>query len=279
MLFGAHVSAAGGAWHAPANSAAIGGDIFQFFSRPPQGGPAPELTSDVVTKFRAAMVEHHQAASYLHTPYFINFASAQTRIAKGSISIVRQELERGSALGVTAIMTHLGSGREVGPDQAVAMTIAGLLEVLKGYAGDTTLLLENAAGAGAIIGDTFEEVGAIIAGVLKKIPKVNIGVCLDTCHAFASGYNLRTAKDVDATLKAFDRAIGLKFLQLLHLNDSQVALGERKDRHADLGDGQIGRDGFAALVTHPKLKKINGILETPSDAQRPKDLAWLKKTA
>lgn len=277
MLFGAHVSAAGGVWHAPANSAAIGGEIFQFFSRSPQGGPAPAITKDVVTRFRRAMAEHHQQACYIHTPYFINFASATNRIAKGSISIVRQELERGDLLGAAAIMTHLGSGRDLGQAAAVTMTVAGLLEVLTGYNGKTLLLLENAAGAGEIIGDSFVELGQIVDGILKKMPGAPLGVCLDTCHAFASGYDIRTADGVNTVVKEFDRQVGLSWLKLLHLNDSQVALGARKDRHADLGDGLIGRAGFTAVVNHPKLKHINGILETPTDSQRPKDLAWLQK--
>lgn len=277
MLFGAHVSAAGGVWHAPANSAAIGGEVFQFFSRSPQGGPAPELTKDVVAKFKAAMTEHHQVACYIHTPYFINFASATARIAHGSVSIVRQELERGSALGVTAIMTHLGSGRDVGRNAAVKATISGLLDVLKGYDGKTTLLLENAAGAGEIIGDTFIELGMILDGIFKKLPQAPVGVCVDTCHAFASGYDLRTAAGVTAALKEFDQHIGLSKLSLFHLNDSLTDLGARKDRHADLGAGKIGHAGFTAIATHTTLKSINGILETPSDSQRPKDIAWLKK--
>lgn len=277
MLLGAHVSAAGGLWHAPANSAAIGGEVFQFFSRSPQGGPAPAITKEIAAKFKAAMVEYNQAACYIHTPYFINFASATTRIAKGSISIVRQELERGDTLGVAAIMTHLGSGRDLGRDEAIKTTITGLLDVLHGYNGKTMLLLENAAGAGEIIGDSFAELGTILDGVLKKMPHAPIGVCLDTCHAFASGYDFRTATGVTAVLKEFDQHIGLSFLKLLHLNDSQTDLGAHKDRHADIGNGLIGQDGFAALVQHPKLKHINGILETPTDSQRPKDIAWLKK--
>jgi len=276
MLFGAHVSAAGGLWHAPANSAAIGGEVFQFFSRSPQGGPAPAITKDIAAKFKAAMIEHKQAACYIHTPYFINFGSATARIAKGSISVVRQELERGAQLGAEAIMTHLGSGRDLGRSEAIKMTTSGLIDVLKDYDGKTLLLLENAAGAGEIIGDDFSELGMILDGVLKKIPQAPIGVCLDTCHAFASGYDFRTAAGITAVLKKFDQQIGLSFLKLLHLNDSQTGLGEHKDRHADLGAGLIGKDGFTALVKNQKLKNINGILETPTDSQRPKDLAWLK---
>ena len=270
MKLGAHVSAAGGVDNAPANALSWGCECFQFFSRSPQGGPAPALTDEIVKRFKGYKIE-----GYIHTPYFINFGSPVKRIYHGSITIIRQELERASLLGVPYVMTHLGSARD-NEDGAVIQTISGLIEVLTGYTGSAMLLLENAAGAGHVLGADFAELGAIIAGIKKKT-KVGVGVCFDTCHAFASGYDLRTAVAVNATLKEFDHHVGLSLIKLLHLNDSLVGLEEKKDRHANIGAGKIGKAGIAAVINQPKLRYVNAILETPDDDQRKKDLIVIKK--
>ncbi|MFA6533909.1 MAG: deoxyribonuclease IV [Patescibacteria group bacterium] len=276
MLFGAHISAAGGVQNAPENSAREGGEVFQFFSRPPQGGPAPKLTPEIIKQFKANCQKYGQKESYLHAPYFINFASANPRIKYGSIAAIREELERGTALGAKYLMTHLGSAKDLGIKPALKQTAEGVIKVLTGYRGSCELLLENSAGSGEIIGDDFAELGTIIKAVTKKLPKIKIGVCLDTCHAFASGYGWQSPVAVSATLKEFDRQIGLKYLKLIHLNDSLAEFNSHRDRHADLGDGQIGREGIIAIVKNLKLKKLSFILETPGEAERLRDLKFLK---
>lgn len=263
MLFGAHVSIAGGLWNAPANATAIGCEVFQIFSRPPQGGKVAPITPDVVKQFRAACEEFNQAEWYIHTPYFINFASATPRIRHGSTTIVREELERGSAIGATYVMTHLGSFKDLGQDAGMQAVKEGLAKMLDGYTGSTQFLIEIAAGSGEIIGDTFEEIGEIIKS--KELNRYDIGVCFDTQHAFASGYDFRTEAALDDTLKKFDDAIGLEKLKMSHCNDSKVELGGKRDRHEHIGEGFIGKDGFKNIVVHPKLKNMNLILETPHD--------------
>lgn len=264
MLFGVHVSAAGGLENAPANAAAAGAEVFQFFSRSPRGGPAPKVTPGAAAEFRARCKQFKQAECYIHTPYYINLASTDRRIYHGSATVIRDELERGSLLGARYVMTHLGSARGVGKARAVAMVVAGLREALDGYAGSTQLLVEIAAGTGEIIGDTFEEIGTILRGVGEP----TVGVCFDTAHAFASGYDLRTPATVAATLGAFDVAIGLKRLKLIHCNDSKVDLGARRDRHEHIGLGKIGLGGFRALLARPELERVNFSLETPEDDVR-----------
>lgn len=276
MLFGAHISAAGGVFNAPKNAAAIGCEVFQFFSRPPQGGQAPELTSEIIKKFKAECQKYKFKDYYVHTPYFINFASSNNRIKFGSITVVREELERGSKLGAKYVMTHLGSAKDLGLNKALKQTTEGLIEVLKDYQGKTELLLEDSAGAGQIIGDTFAELGKILKGVKKKLPRAKIGICLDTCHSFASGYDWRNKQAIEQTLKEFDKHIGLKYLKLLHFNDSLTELDSHRDRHAHLGKGKIGAKAFKLIVNHPKLKKLNAILETPTEQGRLKDLKFLK---
>ncbi|MDD5110163.1 MAG: deoxyribonuclease IV [Patescibacteria group bacterium] len=278
MRFGFHVSIAGGVFNAPGNAAAVGCEVFQMFTRSPRGGKAPELTSAVVKQFAAETKKHRQAAWYVHTPYYVNFASENNRIRYGTIAVVREELERASQLKVSALMTHLGSAKDTSEKAARQMVVEGLAKMLDGYTGSTRFLIELAAGAGAILGDTFEEIADYIQQVEKQLPKLRgkIGVCLDTCHAFTAGYDLRTAETVDATLKKFDETIGLERLALIHANDSKADFGIHIDRHEHLGAGKIGKAGFAALVKHPKLQNIDFILETPKDGKEVEDLKLLK---
>ena len=276
MLIGHHVSAAGGSQNAPKNAHDLKCEIFQFFTRSPQGGAAPKLTPDIVAAFKAENAKYGIPRTYVHTPYFINFASAIPRLRKGSIEIVRGELERSSLLGVTAVMTHLGSAKNIPEAKATKMVADAIKEILKGYAGSTLFLLENSAGAGAVVGDTLEELATFIRAV-PVAQRKKIGICLDTCHAFASGYDLRTKPAVDAFLKKFDKLIGLSYLKLIHANDSMTDFGAHRDRHEHIGEGKIGIAGFKALCSHPKLKNIDMVLETHHDGKHIKDIALLKK--
>lgn len=272
MLFGAHVSSAGGLQNAPLNAAKLGCETFQFFSRSPQGGPAPVITPEMIEAFQAACKENSLKDWAIHAPYYINFANVEARIRGNSIRIVREELERGTLLGASYMMFHPGSAKEVGEEAGIAHVIEGLKRVYEKYDGTTQLLIEISAGAGMVIGDTFEEVAAIIDGVGHP----ELAVCFDTAHAFASGYDLRTAEEVDKTFTLFDKIIGLKKLTMSHCNDSKVELAAHKDRHEHLGQGFIGLDGFQAIIHHPKLSKLNLILETDPDGVAA-DLAILKK--
>ncbi|MBI5728827.1 MAG: deoxyribonuclease IV [Candidatus Magasanikbacteria bacterium] len=274
MFFGAHVSFAGGIFNAPLNAAHLGCEVFQMFSRSPQGGSVPPITPEIIKLFRQNIELCSQREWYIHTPYFINFASANNRIYYGSISVIRQELERGSLIGARYVMAHLGSYKDLGQKEGDKKVVAGLAEALKGYKGTTELLIEISAGAGAVIGDMFEEVAEILdAPKLKKYP---MGVCFDTAHAFASGYDLRTPEAVAATFKKFDQTIGLKRLKMFHCNDSKADLNEHKDRHEHIGRGHIGEDGFRALLAHKAVQNLSFICETEHDFVR-EDLALLKK--
>lgn len=272
MKLGAHVSAAGGLWNAPANAAALGVECFQFFSRPPQGGRIGAIGKDDAKKFRDACETHGFEKCYIHAPYVINFASKEERIRASSVEIVRGELDRGTVLGATSVMFHPGSASGVGEENGVKLVVEGMKKILKGYKGTTRLLVEISAGAGMVIGDSFEEVRAILDGVDDE----RVGVCFDTAHAFASGYDLRDAAAVTKTMADFDRVVGLDRLELSHCNDSKVGIGERKDRHEHLGKGMIGIDGFAAIVASKAFADVNLILETPPEGVDA-DLAALKK--
>jgi len=232
------------------------------------------LTPIIVKNFQKQMKINGQAEAYIHTPYFINLASTDNRIRYGSIKVIREELERSSLLGAKYVMTHLGSANNLPRGQAIKKVIEGIVKILIDYQGAAELLIENSAGSGNIIGDEFEEIIQII-----RQSKKELGVCLDTCHAFASGYDLRDKKSVDKILRKFDEIIGLKKLKLIHINDSKTDLGSHVDRHEHIGLGKIGLEGFKALINHPELKNINMILETPEDehGDQASDLEIIKK--
>ncbi|HVY67894.1 MAG TPA: deoxyribonuclease IV, partial [Patescibacteria group bacterium] len=225
-----------------------------------QGGPAPELSGEVVEKFRAEMEKYQFADFVVHCPYYINFGSSRPQTYHGSIAIVRGELERTSLLGGQYVMFHTGSGKDLGKAKAIAQARQGLQHVLDGYNGSARLLIEIAAGAGEVLGDTFEEVAELMEPV-KRHPGFG-GVCFDTQHAWASGYNLQQPAAVFAE---FGRAIGLNFLKMSHMNDSKTDLGSRKDRHEHIGGGLIGRNGFGMLLKYwsQNLKLKAGSHKTP----------------
>jgi deoxyribonuclease IV len=274
MLFGAHVSIAGGIPNAPLNAAELGCEVFQMFTRSPQGGFIAPLNDKVAAEFLANCKKAGLKEWYVHTPYFINFASANPRIKHASIGVVRQELERASILGAKYLMTHLGSYANLGQEKGFAQVVDCLAEVLDDYKGSTKFLIEISAGAGDIIDGTFEGVAEIINH--PKLKKFDIGVCFDTQHAFASGYDLRDKKAVKETFDHFDKTIGLDRLKMSHCNDSKTEFNSHGDHHAHIGQGKIGEAGFAAIIGEKRLSKINLILETHSDGVAA-DLALLKK--
>ncbi len=243
---GCHVSISGGVFNAPKNAADLGCEAFQIFTRSPRGGPAGELTKDVVEQFHQEMEKYSLKTFAVHCPYYINFGSGKPNIYNGSVSVVRQELERSSLLGATYVMTHLGSAKDLGREKAFKQAKVGLTKVLEGYEGKTQFLLEIAAGSGEVLGHGFEDLAELMQP-LKKY-KTFGGICFDTQHAFSSGYDLRSPKAVKDTFSKFDKIIGLKWLKMSHINDSKPELGARKDRHDHIGEGKIGKGGFKSVL-------------------------------
>lgn len=282
MHIGAHVSIAKSLALAPGRSADMGGEVFQIFSRSPRGGAPPPITGETAAAFKVEMKKHGQHACYIHTPYFINFASVKSAIRYGSISVVRQELERGTQIGARAVMTHLGSAKDYGRKKAIEKVIRSVQDVLEGYKGTTLFLLEQSAGAGGedgIIGGTLEELAEILGGAEKidRNYKKYLGICVDTCHAWAMGYDLSSTVHIDKFITLFDKVIGIERLQLIHANDSKFALGGHKDRHEHIGRGMIGAEGFRALAKHPLLQHLDMIVETPTQEGMVQDIAFFKK--
>ncbi len=273
---GCHVSIAGGLWNAPKNAADFKCETFQIFSRSPHGGPVAEITPEIQSQFKEEMKKFEFKQFVIHAPYILNFGSATPRTYHGSISIVRGELERGTMLGADFIMFHPGSFKDLGEKAGMKQAQAGLVEVLDGYTGTTKLLIEISAGAGEIIGDTFEEIAELMKPLKKH--KGFGGICFDTQHAFGSGYDLRTKKSVTEVFAKFDKIIGVKYLRMMHANDSKVELGAHKDRHEHIGEGEIGKAGFLAILEFLDKNSLDIplILETEHDKVEA-DIKLLKK--
>jgi deoxyribonuclease-4 len=261
MKFGAHVSIAGGINKAPLRAHDLGCECFQIFSRSPRGGRPPELNNEIVESFLSECAKYRIPEYYIHTPYYINLCSEKKELRDSSIAIIKEELERGSVLGAKYIMTHLGSSKGINREQAVNMIVEGLKKIITNSGFSVQLLLENTAGQGATIGDSFEELAEILDGLRDS----SIGICIDTAHLFAAGYDIRTQEKFEETLHMLSTTIGNEKIKLFHGNDSKVGLGERKDRHEHIGKGKIGTKGFENIIRNPHFKNINMIVETPPE--------------
>lgn len=255
MNIGAHVSISKGIDKAPEIASQMGCEAMQIFTRSPQGGPFSEINEETAEKIKTNCQKFGIKNVYIHAPYFINFASSNNRVKYGSISSIKTELERANLLGAKYVMTHLGSAKDLGEKESVKQTIESMEKIFDGYSGSTGLLIENSAGAGQIIGSNFKQIGEI----LKATPFL-AGMCLDTQHSFASGYDWKN--NFKKTLDDLDKNIGIEKIKLIHTNDSMTELGSYKDRHAHIGKGKIGLEGIEKLTAFAKKNNIDMICET-----------------
>lgn len=264
FLLGCHLSIAKGFSRAIDEAEKLGNNALQFFSHNASAWRMKDLTDEIAGRFRNRRSASSVGYLVVHTMYLLNLASPDEVLYERSIDALIEEVRRAGLLGADALVTHLGahvgSGLEAGIDR-----IAGALDWLVGSpawdeASGVRLLLENTAGSGTTIGSSFDELATILATVADT---TRIGVCLDTCHAFAAGYDLRTRNAFAGTLERFDRTVGLDRLEMIHLNDSRSPLGSRRDRHAHIGQGEIGAAGIGAVVRHPRLRDTPFVLETP----------------
>ena len=272
MRVGCHVSISKGIENAPEMAHELGCEVMQIFTRPPVGGSVTPLSAEIIKQFKIKNLKLKIYEVYIHAPYFINLASLNNRIRYGSISAIRKELERGNQLGAKYVMTHLGSAKEMEEKEAIKKTINELKKVFDGYKGKTKLLIENSAGAGKIIGDNFAEIGKIFKS-LKEYPTM-AGICLDTQHSFASGYDW--LNNFEKNIKLLDKHIGIENIKLIHSNDSMTEAGSHKDRHEHIGKGKIGLEGFKKIAQFARKNNIDMICETDYPGVI-KDIEILKK--
>ncbi|HAU38508.1 MAG TPA: deoxyribonuclease IV [Phycisphaerales bacterium] len=258
MLFGIHVSTAGGLHKALDSAAAHRLEAFALFLRNQVQWKSPPLSAQTVRAFRAGRRRLGVHAIAAHASYLVNLAGDAPIRAK-SIRAMSEDLRRCGRLGIEYLVVHPGSHPDL--DEGLTRIAAALDEILSACPHRRPkILLETTAGQGNCIGHRFEHLAAIRRQIRLRR---RVGVCLDTCHVFAAGYDLRTGRACRKMLDEFDRVVGLEHLRVVHLNDSKRPLGSRVDRHEHIGRGRIGRRGFAALLTEPRLADVPGILETP----------------
>jgi len=260
MRFGFHISIAGGFSRIIERAEVRGCETIQFFSRNPRGWKYSSLNKKEVETFRSSLLSSRLSPVFLHLPYLPNIASSKSKFYKRSVQSIATDLQRAEHLGAHYLIIHIGHRMDASVDQAIEAVSQGIHQAFEKVKNTVILLLENTAGQGTEVGDTFDQIKRIIEGVPDH---ERIGICLDTAHSFEAGYDLSTRDGIERTLENFDRTLGLRRLHLLHLNDSKTPLGSRKDRHWHIGEGYIGKDGFRYLVNHPLLNHLPGIMETP----------------
>jgi deoxyribonuclease IV len=258
MLIGAHVSPAGGLPNAIERGNERACEAIQIFNQSPRMWRPTAYGEDDFAAFRAAMEPSPIKAVLIHAVYLLNCASEDAEIRDKTRASLVQSLRVGAGIGAAGVVLHPGSAKQ--GDVSAAITRAGALirEALSETDG-CALHLEDTAGAGGTLGRSFEELAALLdaAGGSSRL-----GVCLDSCHLLASGYDIRTAAGLTDTIDEFDRTVGLARLQALHLNDSQTPLGSNRDRHANVGQGELGERGCAAFLSEPRFDKLPLVIET-----------------
>ena len=270
-----HVSIAGSIDRAVDNAIAMGCTAFQIFTRNPRGWASKPLGTPDINNFKEklAVSKIDRFATVAHMPYLPNLSSPEEDPFTRSMNSLVDEVKRCSKLGIPYIVAHLGSHKGAGDKKGIEKLVKAFTKTAADTPEDVMILLENTAGQKNSVGSDFEQLASILS-LLK--PAKRFGICFDTCHAFAAGYDMRTERHASDTLEKFDKAIGFEHLKILHLNDSKGELGCNIDRHEHIGLGHIGEKGLAFVIKSINSKKIPIILETPIDERRD-DIGNLKK--
>jgi deoxyribonuclease-4 len=259
MLIGAHVSQAGGLPKAIERGSEIGCEAIQIFNQSPRMWKPTAYSDADFAAFRDAMADSPIQAVVIHAVYLLNTASEDPEIREKTVASLVQSLRVGDAIGATGVVLHTGSAKQGDVGEAIARAGEVIAEALEQTDG-CALHLEDTAGAGGTLGRSFEELAAIIDAADGSD---RLGVCLDSCHLLASGYDVRSPEGLSDTLDRFDEIVGLDRLGSLHLNDSVNPLGSNRDRHADIGDGELGEAGCGAFLSEPRFDSLPCVLETP----------------
>jgi len=260
MRFGFHVSIAGDLSKAADRASRLSCRTIQIFAGNPRSWESRDLDPDKVAALRKALAQRDIAPLFVHMPYLPNLAAEDDDLHRKSLQVLCEMLRRSEMLGAEGLVMHLGHYGREGEEKAVHRVAAAVSSALKVVPNHVMIFLENTAGQGTDIGWRFEILGRLLKDVGHRR---RVGVCLDTAHAFAAGYDLSTPDGLESTLEEFDRKIGLDRLRLIHLNDAKARLGSRVDRHWHIGEGFIGEEGMRRIVTHPFLSALPAIMETP----------------
>jgi deoxyribonuclease-4 len=261
MRFGVHISISGKLNDVVNRAIERTCETFQIFTRNPRGWASPKkATSKEIEGFKLSLQKENIYPLIVHLPYLPNIASPNDELYQKTVDMLCSELRQAELLGSPFVVVHAGNHGGKGEEFGISRAIQALNFALNQIENEVLILLENMSGQGSELGYKLEQLKQIIDEIDKKD---RVGVCFDLCHAFVSGYDVASRKGLDETLKIFDELIGLEKLKILHANDSKAQMGSKLDRHADIGEGYIGRDGFKNIVNHPILKGKPVVLETP----------------
>jgi deoxyribonuclease IV len=260
MRFGAHVSIAGGLAEAADRAADVGCDTMQIFAGSPRTWKPGQFAPDDIAKFKQRRSRLDIRPVTIHLPYLVNLGSPIERVVSASLGSLKDTLIKARSIGADFLVVHTGSHGGAGRARGIAAVVKSLKALLESDFGSARLLLENTAGTGHTFGDRIEDIAEIIARV-DADPRV--GLCLDTCHAYAAGYDLASPEELDRFMAELDAQLGLDRLGLVHANDCKGDLGGRRDRHEHIGRGSIGLAGFRNILAHPTLKEMSFVIETP----------------
>ena len=272
MKIGFHISIQGSLDRSVDRAVELECDTFQIFTRNPRSWKFSELDPIVVQNFKQKLGEHRIAPVFGHTPYLLNLSSPKEMFYSKSVESLIADLRRCGELEIPYLVTHLGSHLGAGIEVGIHRVASAINEALSQVDNEVVLLIESAAGSRNVTGSKFEELKEVVDGLGDPH---RLGVCLDTCHCFAAGYDLRTNMAVEGTLKSFDSIVGLSLLKLVHLNDSKAPFGSQIDRHEHIGLGMIGEEGFRSILRSP-LGERPLILETPFSSMRDDKMNLLK---
>ena len=265
MLFGAHVSIAGGVFNAPLYGKEAGCDVIQIFTKNQMQWKISPLLPLDVKRFHENIINTGVVPVTVHSSYLVNIAGPDDAVTVKSINDLSRELERAEDLNIPFVVFHPGAHKGIGEKIAFKKVAENINKIFsESNSKNTFLLLETTAGEGTTIGYKFEH----FKEIFDKLDNLSrVGVCLDTCHIFAAGYDIREEGSYYETIEKFDKIVGLKFLKAFHLNDSKFPLGSKMDRHEEIGEGYIGLSGFRALANDKRFKGMAGILEIPGDIE------------
>jgi deoxyribonuclease-4 len=257
VLLGAHCS--GGIKRGIDRAREIGADSLQIFAQSPRAWRFPEHDPADLERFRERRVEAGLGAVLVHALYLVNLAAADDVVYQKSVETLRKTVDAACAIEADAVVFHIGSHLGAGTEAALARVVPALRQALERCAGRTWLLMENSAGAGGTIGRSIDELVLLFRRLRRHR---RLGICLDSCHLFASGYDITKRAELDRVLDEVDRGIGLRRLRALHVNDSQAPLGSNRDRHANIGEGLMG-EKLGVFLGHPALQGLPALLEVP----------------
>ena len=271
---GAHVSASGGVYNAPDNASVIGAKAFALFTKNQRQWKAKPLDAETIDKFKQNLEEAGIAPQHVlpHDSYLINLGHPEEEKRQKSLDAFIDEVQRCEQLGLDRLNFHPGSHLKKLSEEACLDRIAESMNKTLEETEGVTLVIENTAGQGTNLGYKFEHLAYLID---KSIDKSRVGVCIDTCHMFTAGYDIRTREAYDKTWQEFDEIVGFEYLKGMHINDSKPDLGSRVDRHHSLGKGKIGLDAFRFIMNDPRMDNIPLVLETIDDTIWDQEIALL----